>query len=436
MTTQNDFSPRLLALQDAPPSPMPRAVLWVLVALVAMLLAWATLGQLDIVARADGKLLPTSRLQVVQPLEGGRVEKILVKEGQLVSAGQVLLVMDTRLSAADTAKLQVELDMSRLQLQRMEAELSGRNFSRPEGVEPGLYARVDAQYRANREALAAAIQEQQAVIRRSRQELEAADEIRKKLAETLPIYRENESALLRLSADGYVNKISILEKQKERIEVERELSAQERTIESLQSRIGEAEARMRSIKAAYRQRLLSEHAQVKAAVEQLEQDWNKQQYRNALQELVAPQDGYVQDLATHTTGSVVPSGTVLLTLVPADEPLKAEVYLDNKDIGFVQQGQTARVKLAAYEFQRYGLLEASVESISADSVGNEDGGQANTGYRAYLQLGAQFLEKGEQKFMLRPGMVVTAEIQIGTRSVLEFLLSPISRALDEAGRER
>ncbi|MEW5994654.1 MAG: HlyD family type I secretion periplasmic adaptor subunit, partial [Candidatus Zixiibacteriota bacterium] len=108
----------------------------------------------------------------------------------------------------------------------------------------------------------------------------------------------------------------------------------------------------------------------------------------------------------------------------------------NKDIGFVQQGQTARVKLAAYEFQRYGLLEASVESISADSVGNQDGGQANTGYRAYLQLGAQFLEKGEQKFMLRPGMVVTAEIQIGTRSVLEFLLSPISRALDEAGRER
>ena len=439
MTTNvRDFSPRLLAMQDEPPSPLPRAVLGTLTALIGVMLLWAAFGRLDIVARAEGKLLPSSRQQVVQPLEGGRVNDILVKEGELVAAGQTLIVMDTSLSAADTAKLKTDLDASRLQLIRIAAELADQELQIPDGSEAVLAARVLAQYRANREALDAALQEQQAVIERARQELAAADEIRKKLAETLPIYRENEAAMNRLLASGYANKMSILEKQKERIEVERDLTAQENNIKALQATMGEAEARKRSIKAQYRQKLLDEQTQLKVAVEKLEQDWDKQQYRNGMMKLTAPQAGYVQDLATHTAGSVVPAGTVLLTLVPANEPLKAEVFLDNQDIGFVRHGQQARVKLAAYEFQKYGLLEAEVENISADSIGTKENPAENRtgGYRAQLILKQQYLERDGQRFALRPGMLVTAEIQTGTRTVLEYLLSPISKALDEAGTER
>lgn len=439
MTTNvRDFSPRLLAMQDEPPSPLPRAVLGTLTALIGVMLLWAAFGRLDIVARAEGKLLPSSRQQVVQPLEGGRVNDILVKEGELVAAGQTLIVMDTSLSAADTAKLKTDLDASRLQLIRIAAELADQELQIPDGSEAVLAARVLAQYRANREALDAALQEQQAVIERARQELAAADEIRKKLAETLPIYRENEAAMNRLLASGYANKMSILEKQKERIEVERDLTAQENNIKALQATMGEAEARKRSIKAQYRQKLLDEQTQLKVAVEKLEQDWDKQQYRNGMMKLTAPQAGYVQDLATHTAGSVVPAGTVLLTLVPANEPLKAEVFLDNQDIGFVRHGQQARVKLAAYEFQKYGLLEAEVENISADSIGTKENPAENRtgGYRAQLILKQQYLERDGRRFALRPGMLVTAEIQTGTRTVLEYLLSPISKALDEAGTER
>lgn len=437
MKNTNNFSPRLLALQDEPPSPLPRAVLLTLLAFLVLILIWAVIGQLDIVVRAEGKLLPVTRLKVVQPLEGGRVEKILVSEGARVSKGQTLLVMDTLFSEADTEKLKLQIDETVIHLRRIESELSGEVFVKLPKEDSSLFEKIHQQYETNIQALGSALREQKSVVEQARQEKAAGEEILQKLKETLPLYKEKEKALLKLSEEGFIDRISILEKQKERFGIESDIRAQERNIESLSAKIEGAQNRIDRLNVSYRQGLVEDKAQFSAELEQLNQEWKKQAHRNELMELKAPQEGYIQDLATHTEGSVAPSGTVLMTIVPADEPLKAEVYLNNRDIGVVKEGQEVKVKLAAYEFQRYGLLNAKVGVISADAVSAQQAQNHETvGYRAQLHLLSQFLERGSESFSLRPGMQVTAEIKVGTRSVLDYLLSPIQRALSEAATER
>ena len=156
-------------------------------------------------------------------------------------------------------------------------------------------------------------------------------------------------------------------------------------------------------------------------------------------ELRAPADGVVKDLATQTSGAVLAPGTVLMTLVPDGEALVAEVWLANQDAGFVAGGQSAKLKLASFPFQRYGMLDARVARVSADST--ERTGEAaksggNYAYRAQLEPATQQLRLGEARHALLPGMQVTAEIKLAERTVLEYVLSPIQKVAAEAGRER
>ncbi len=172
----------------------------------------------------------------------------------------------------------------------------------------------------------------------------------------------------------------------------------------------------------------------------LEQEATKQSYRQAMLELRAPQAGIVKDLATTTIGAVVAPGTVLLTIVPKDEPLMAEVRIGHDDIGFVEPGQAVKLKLAAYPFQKYGMLEGTVKTIAADvsSANAADARPAPTdlGFKAIVALNTQQLTARGQPFVLNPGMHVVAEIRQGERTVMEYLLSPVTATVTQAGRER
>jgi hemolysin D len=144
----------------------------------------------------------------------------------------------------------------------------------------------------------------------------------------------------------------------------------------------------------------------------------------------------VKDLATHTIGTVTSPGTILMTLVPKDEILRAEVWVKNDDIGFVRERQAARIKLAAFTFQKYGMLDGEVAHVGADASAEQPKDAAPLAYRTLVNLNSQVLETNGQKHRLSPGMQVSAEIHLGTRTVLEYLLSPVSKAFQEAGRER
>ncbi len=433
-----DFSPRILNVMDQPPVPLPRLVLRLLALFLLGLLAWSAIGKLDIVARAEGKLIPQTRLKVVQPFEGGRIEKILVHEGQQVKKGQTLLIMDTHLSQSDTQKIVAELNIARLQLRRIDAELAISPFVFQEADINESFDAVFAQFQSHQQAYQSAVAEQQAVLDQSQRELEAESVVLNKLKEILPIQKEAEARYIQLGKEGYAARQLVLEKKQSRIEVEKNLKAQGFVIQSLKAKIREARERKQSIESAYQQQLYDEKASIRQQLKQLEQDYNQQQYRNTLMELKAPQDGVVMELATHTEGTVIPSGSVVMRLVPLNDPLKAEVNVSNKDVGFINPGQMVRVKLSSYQFQKYGMIDARVERVSADASEKIDAGSQVPAltYKTLLVLDRQHLQRDGQLFALRSGMHVTAEIKLGKRTVLEYLLSPIQKTLSEAGTER
>lgn len=442
----HEFSPPLLRLQESAPNPLGRKVLWMLFCLLFALLLWARFGRLDIVAVAEGKLIPESYLKIVQPAESGIIKDILVREGERVKAGQVLMKMDTLNADADAKSIDAEYQRKRLILRRIEAELSDRPLA-PEADTPSvLEQEITAQYRANRMALKAALAEERSRLVKARQEVAAAQQVRTKLEETLPHYREQDKAYEKLVRDGFVGALMGSEKKQERLEKEQELQTQVFLIESAKASMLQSETKLAQIDSDYRRQLHIEHNETQSQLDKLAQEQTKQSHKQALMELKAPQDGVVKDLATHTAGTVVQPGTVLLTLVPRNEILRAEVWVGNEDIGFVREGQPVKLKFATFPFQKYGMVVGTVEHVSADAA-DSDTASGNTQndparrnqplvYKAYVRLNQMALEMDEQHFPLSAGMQASAEIWLGDRTVMEYLLSPVTKAWHEAGRER
>jgi HlyD family secretion protein len=444
-----DFSPAIIRLQEKLPTPLGRAVLKAVGVLFCGLLLWASFGRLDIVAVADGKLVPKTYLKIVQPAEQGIVKEILVSEGEPVKKGQVLMRMDAAVSDAQGRELLSEYHRLRLGLRRIDAELGGKSLSMEKDGPADIYSQVLAQYNANRRALESSLDEQRSALEKAIQEMGAAREIRIKLERILPHYREQAKAYEELGRDGYVARLEATDKQRERIEKEQDLKSQEYIIRSNQAIIAQTRKKIAQITAEYQRRLNAERSETARQFEKALQELAKQQHQKDLLELKAPQNGVVKDLATHTAGTVVNPGTILMTLVPLDESLQAEVWVTNEDIGFVRPGQKVKLKISAFTFQKYGMIDGLVEKVGADSSDNRGQGSAleqnsdTSGkaasklyYKTMVSLASQRLAADGKNYKLAPGMQVAAEIKLGTRTVLEYLFSPVTKAFHEAGRER
>lgn len=434
-------SPALVALRDTAPSPARRALLLAALALVGTAIAWMLLARLDIVIAAAGKLVPTSDLKIVQPAEAGVVDELRVQEGQRVREGQLLLRLNATLSDADQRSLASDVARRRLDLRRIDAELAGQPLVRRPGDEAPLFDAVAAQQRANQTALHDALAQEQAAMARASAELAGAIEQRDKLARVMPLVKEQAAAFERLHREGYAGRLMHLEREREAIEKERDLAAAERTIDAQRAAIAMSRQRLAQLHSAAAQRLQSERVEARTQLARLEQELAKAAHRGTQLELRAPHDGVVKELAVRTRGSVVQPGAVLLTLVPDHEPLLAEVWLRNSDIGFVEAGMPVQLKLAAFPFQKYGLLAGRVQRISADATEPTPGqplpgAEAGPVFKAIVALDSQQLDARGERHRLSPGMAVAAEIHQGTRSVLEYLLSPIQRVGQEAARER
>lgn len=447
-----EFTPSLLHLQHSTPSPLPRMVLRGILLLLIALLLWALFGKLDVVSVAEGKLVPVSYLKIVQPAEAGIVREIAIKEGQSVEKGQLLIKMDANVSQADSNTIQSALQHSTLALRRIDAELNGLAFTRQSKDDPELFQRIQSAYLSNRRALEDMLAIERSSMQKAHQDLQAAQEIQQKLQTTLPTYIAQETSYEELGKKGFAGKLMVEEKKRIRIEQEQDLAAQQYATQSLNTSIAQSQKRLNQIQSDYRQKLEAERVTQYAEHQRLEQEWAKQTHKNSLLELKAPQAGIIKDLATHTTGTVVSPGTVLMTLVPNNEALQAEVWLKNEDAGFVRAGQQVKVKLSSYPFQKYGMVDGTVLQVSADATdkgnnnasngttSNSDNNNANNpnqlAYRTLIKLKQQHLAIEQDKLTLTSGMQVAAEIKLIDQTVMEYLLSPVKRAFHEAGRER
>jgi hemolysin D len=448
--TANTLAPRvrsaLFELVAHDPSSSSRVMLWTLTVLFGALLLWSVLARVDIVAVAEGRLVPQTYVKIVQPADGGIVREVMVVEGQSVHQGDVLIRLDPTLASADQQSVASQLALKRLEMRRIDAQLAARPLESQPGDDPALLTQVRIDGLARERAYLDEIGQEDALRSQNEAELAASRETLSKLERTLPSYVQSAAAYERLAAEKLVGTLDAEAKKREALEHQQDGNAQRAHVSSLESSLRAQERKLAQLKSAYRSSLLTERSQRLGEVNQLEQDLRKQGFREGLLELRAPQAGIVQDLATTTVGAVVQPGAVLLTLVPQDEPLRAEVFIQNEDIGFVNEGQTVRLKLAAYPFTKYGLLEGSVRTLAADaSLLNGETGEPPrpqrdaprpaSAFKAIVDLRRQQLDANGMRLPIIAGMAVQAEIGEGRRTVLEYLLSPVQRIADEAGGE-
>ncbi len=424
------FLPGALSLQATPVHPAPRRAMWVIVALFVCALAWSILGEVDIVAVAPGRIVVSDSTKLIQPLDSGVVKAIRVQDGDHVAQGQVLVELDATSASADARSNEEQLRAQQSEARRSEALLSGlRTGAAPMSPKPEDTELLRTEW----SDIAAKQAKLDAELQRRRAELSTAQEVLAKLQATVPLARQREADFKALVDQGYVAGHAGQDKTRERIELERDLATQLARVKEAEA----AEAETRQEKASYlaeTQRTLSDRlAQAKLKAAALEQEATKSEHREKLTQLRAPVSGTVQQLAIHTTGGVVTAAQQLMVIVPDEAQVTAEVAIDNKDIGFVQAGQHAEVKLETFSYTRYGTVPARVQWVTADAVNDEKRGAL---FPATLTLMRSAIDIDGKSIRLGPGMNVTAEIKTGRRRVIDYLLDPLKQHASESIRER
>jgi hemolysin D len=451
------FLPAALEIVETPPSPTGRAISATLIALFVLALAWSSLGHVDIVATATGKIIPTGHSKVIQPFESGVVRAIQVANGQNVIAGDVLVELDPTINEGEANHLKGDLQSVQLDIARLRAALADTDdplaaFNPPEGASPALIA-------TQRQFLLTQVTEHKAKIaaldgQRAQKEAELAtiSATVDKLEAIIPTIEERVN--IRRTLNEYGNRLQYFEVLQQLTE-----SQQERLVQK--SRLKEARAAVAAIietrsqtQAEFRRTLFGELTEAERKAAGFVADLSKAQQRTKLQQLVAPVSGMVQQLAVHTVGGVVTPAQTLMVIVPSDSQLEVEAMVSNHDIGFVHADDEVEIKIDTFDFTRYGLLHGRVLSISSDSIvrdasadksndrpagssssTSEPKGQELT-YAARISIDRTQMQVEDKMVNLSPGMAVTAEIKTGSRRIISYLLSPLVKYKQESLRER
>jgi hemolysin D len=424
------FLPAALEIQETPVHPAPRRVTWAIMALFVISLIWSFVGQVDIVAVAQGRIVVSDRTKVVQPLESGVIRAIHVRDGDKVTAGQLLVELDPTTATADRKGVEEQQRSVAQEAARTRALLDAlRTGHNPAAVEPAAQAQLAAEWADINARLA----RQDAEIARREAEIATVREMVTKLQTTLPLIKQREGDFKALTDQGFVSGHAGQDRTRERIEVERDLAAQLARLRETEAALAESrQARIAYV--AETHRALSDR-QAKAALDlsQLQQQGAKTVQREQLTRLIAPVAGTVQQLAVYSTGGVVTPAQTLMVIVPEGGQVTAEVVIENKDIGFVNTGQTAEVKVETFSFTRYGTVPATVTWVTADAVNDEKRGAI---FPATLRMERAVLDVNGKPVKLTPGMQVTAEVKTGRRRVIDYLLSPVQESLHDSVKER
>src|SRR5712672_269193 len=453
------FLPAALEIVETPPSPIGRAIGAAIIVLFCAALVWAWWGTIDIVASATGKIVPSIRVKVIQPFETGVVRAIRVQDGQVVRAGDVLIELDPTVNAAERDHLRNDLLAEQLNIARLRAALAGgddpvADFTPPVDADPALIS-TQRQLLLNQvtehRAKIAALSRQQA--QKEAEHATTAATVHK-LETLIPVIQPRVDIRKTLMDKELGSKLTYFETLQLLVEQQEELSVQKSHLHAAEAAAAAIRETRSQAVAEYRRTLSDELAKAEQKANGLTQDLIKAEQKTRLQQLAAPVDGVVQQLAIHTVGGVVTAAQSLLVVVPSDSRLEVEAMVSNRDIGFVQTGQRAEIKIDTFNFTRYGLLQGEVLSVSQDAIIRDRqqdrsgdrglGTQSDTSepkgqelnYSARVSLDRTQMQIDDRMVNLSPGMAVTVEIKTGSRNILNYLLSPLLRYRQETLRER
>ncbi|GAB4359293.1 MAG: HlyD family type I secretion periplasmic adaptor subunit [Gammaproteobacteria bacterium] len=435
-----EFLPAALEVEATPPAPLGRAIMWFIMAFFVIAVIWSCIGEMDIVAVAQGKIIPSGHTKTIQPLESGVVRVIHVRNGDRVNEGDLLIELDTTSTQADHDRLEKErqglvLDQARLTalIQATKRNQEKPTFTLPLALDPVTEAlqksMMESAWRQHRARVAVLDN----TIVKTKAERSVTQALIKRLTETVPLITKRADSLKELVKKGLASEHAWLELEQERIEQVRDLEVNRERLQETEAAIREAEQQKLAVQAEFEQALYSELDKVHRQINSIEKELVKTAQRNTLQRLKAPVDGVVQQLAVHTVGGVVTPAQPLLVIVPVKKNLEVEAWVENKDIGFVREGQSAAIKIDTFPFTKYGTIDGNVAKVSEDAVTDEEKGLVFSA-RVLMERSSLWVEN--KLVNLSPGMSVTVEVKTGKRRLIEFVMAPLIKGITETGRER
>lgn len=420
-------------------SPLPRSAritLHVMLAALISFLIWAIYSDLDQVVVAHGRLITLSSNILVQPLETSIIQSIDVQIGQVVKKGEPLATLDPTFAQADETQLRKQLSSLETQSKSLESELSGNTTPSNTNTDADsqLQAELSVERQANYQAQLIKMDEN---VARLEATLITNRHDQQMLAEHLKPLQEIEAMQEKLVARNFGARVRLLEAREKRQEVERNMQLAKNREQEIKRELAGTVAEKTAFKKGWRQKMMEDMLSTSRDRNTVSEQLQKADKRRKLVTLTSPSDAVVLDIAKLSRGSVVQGGGAFFTLVPLGTELEAEVQIDATDVGYVKLGDISRLKLDAFPFQRHGFLDGEVRTMSEDAFRREtDPGQGmDAFYKSRISIGKVQLKKMPERARLLPGMTLTAEIVVGKRAVISYLLWPLTKALDESMHE-
>jgi len=433
--TEHEFLPATLEVQETPPSPLGRIITWTIMLFFVLAVLWAIIGKVDIVVTAPGRLITSGHTKVIQPLNTGIVDKIYVTEGQTVNAGDVLVELKLDTALADEQRITDEMTSLEQDKLRLEATLNWiKNNKSDISIVPEQLVLLQ------RQLLHSQWQQHQSQLNTLKYEQikygaerDSIEQQVQKYDAILPILTQRSERLKVLSQKQYLQEDQYLEIEQQRLTAYHDRQSSQQRTQELAAAIDEVSEQIEQSKKAFNSQVLAELQQATMQYQSLRQEKIKAIATRQAQTLISPVSGVVQQLVLHTEGGVVTPAQQLMVIVPNQHQLEVEAMVANLDIGFVREDQEVEIKIDAFPFTKYGVINGVLTFLSNDAIADE---QLGLIYKAHVDMQKMAILVEDKQVMLSPGMTVAVEIKTGRRRLIEYFLAPLLRYKQESIRER
>ncbi len=435
--SDSDYASDVVAAKMQGPNPKSMLLLFGIFSFFIAAYIWADNAILDEVTRGDGKVIPSSKVQVIQNLEGGILKELMVREGEVVEKGQILLRIDDTGFAARFGEIEANYLNLLGKITRLKAESEGKPMTfPPELLAEGQQVTIREQnlYNARQAELNSQISILSQQAQQRKQEIAEINGRLAQLKSSIALVNEELAITKPLADKGIVPKVQLLQLKRELNDLDGQISASTLALPRAQGALKEANQRIEEKILNFRSLASQELSATRAEFEGVRQSILAAKDRVTRTDVRSPLKGEVKDLKIQTIGGVVRPGQDIVEIVPIEESLLVEAKIRPSDIAFLSPGQKATVKISAYDFSIYGGLPAVLERISADTIVDEKTGE--TFYKIVVRTDENTLKRGDQVYPIKPGMIATVDTLTGHKSVLDYILKPILKTKSNAMRER
>ena len=433
---EQQFLPAVLEITETPPSPLGRATMYAIVGVFcfALLLSW--ICKVDIIAIAPGKIISSGHNKLIQPLKSGVVDDIFVRDGQFVKKGDPLVQIKFEDAEVNRVRLEQELLFASMDVARLSALLTAdplKTFIPPLKASEELIEKNKRMLKNEADKIKAQLAVIDDQIVQAKAEKETAKASIKKIERLLPNVRFRVDQYRDIYEKGSIAKSFFLEKEKELIQYEEDLSVQNKTLAEIEAKLQVLATQRDQEELNFKNDLLYRLQEASNKEKLLKDEYANAQWIDGLTTIKAPVDGIVQEMEIHTVGGVVTPAQTLMKLVPSDSILEVEAMVLNKDVGFVKEGQNVSIKIDSFPYTRYGTIQGKLVHLSRDAVENE---QLGLIYIARISMLRDTIRVEDKDVRLSAGMSVSAEIKTGRRRLIEIILTPFKEYASESLRER